>query len=74
MKKIQINLTNRNGSDASITDVDPEVRTITITQTLFDFGRGAELAKSKIGIDLAKAKLLKKEQDIFTKQQMHILV
>ena len=60
-------LTNRNGSDASITDVDPEVRTITITQTLFDFGRGAELAKSKIGIDLAKAKLLKKEQEIFYK-------
>ena len=60
-------LTNRNGSDASITDVDPEVRTITITQTLFDFGRGAELAKSKIGIDLAKAKLLKKEQEILYK-------
>ena len=60
-------LTNRNGSDASIADVDPEVRTITITQTLFDFGRGAELAKSKIGIDLAKAKLLKKEQEILYK-------
>ena len=26
-----------------------------LTQTLIDFGRGAELAKSKIGIDLAKA-------------------
>ena len=60
-------LTNRNGTNASITDVDPEVRSITITQTLFDFGRGAELAKSKIGIDLAKAKLLKKEQEILYK-------
>ena len=60
-------LTNRNGSNASITDVDPEVRSITITQTLFDLGRGAELAKSKIGINLAKAKLLKKEQEILYK-------
>ena len=60
-------LTNRDGSNASITDVDPETRSITITQTLVDFGRGAELAKSKIGIDLAKAKLLKKEQEILFK-------
>ena len=60
-------LTNRNGSDASITNVDPTVKSITITQTLIDFGRGAELAKSKIGIDLAKAKFLKKEQDILYK-------
>ena len=60
-------LTNRNGSNASITDVDPEVRSIKITQTLIDFGRGAELAKSKIGINLAKAKLLKKEQEILYK-------
>jgi outer membrane protein len=60
-------LTNRDGSDASITNVDPSNQSITITQTLIDFGRGAELAKSKIGIDLAKAKLLKKEQDILYK-------
>jgi outer membrane protein len=60
-------LTNRNGTDASITNVDPSNQTITITQTLIDFGRGAELEKSKIGIDLAKAKLLKKEQDILYK-------
>ncbi len=60
-------LTNRDGSNATITDVDPEVKSITITQTLIDFGRGAELSKSKIGIDLAKAKLKKKEQDILYK-------
>ena len=60
-------LTNRDGSNASITNVDPETRSITITQTLIDFGRGAELAKGKIGIDLAKAKLLKKEQEILYK-------
>ena len=57
-------LTNRNGSNATITDVDPSTRSIKITQTLVDLGRGAELAKSKIGIELAKAKLLKKEQEI----------
>ena len=60
-------LTNRNGSDASITDTDPETKTISITQTIFDFGRGADYSKSKIGINLAKAKLLKKEQDILYK-------
>ena len=46
-------LTNRDGSNASITNVDPTVKSIIIEQTLIDFGRGAELAKSKIGIDLA---------------------
>jgi len=43
------------------------VQSLTITQTLIDFGRGAELSKSKIGIELAKAKLLKKEQEILYK-------
>ena len=60
-------LTNRNGSNAAITDVDTETKSISVTQTLFDFGRGADLSKSKIGINLAKAKLLKKEQDILYK-------
>ena len=60
-------LTNRDGTNASISEVDPSTQTISITQTLLDFGRGAELKKSKIGIDLAKAKLLKKEQEILYK-------
>ena len=60
-------LTNQSGGDASINDVDPSTRSVSITQTLIDFGRGADLAKNKIGIDLAKAKLLKKEQDILYK-------
>ena len=60
-------LTNQNGTDTSISDVDPTVQSLTITQTLIDFGRGAELSKSKIGIELAKAKLLKKEQEILYK-------
>ena len=60
-------LTNQSGGNASITDVDPLTKSISISQTIFDFGRGAELSKSKIGINLAKAKLLKKEQDILYK-------
>ena len=60
-------LTNQSGGDASINDVDPAVKSIKITQTLIDFGRGAEFKKSKIGIEIAKAKLLKKEQDILYK-------
>ncbi len=60
-------LTNQNGANATISDVDPTVQSLTITQTLIDFGRGAELSKSKIGIELAKAKLLKKEQEILYK-------
>ena len=60
-------LTNQAGGDATITDVDPQSTSITIEQTLVDFGRGAEHEKNKIGINLAKAKLLKKEQDILYK-------
>ena len=33
-----------------LTDVDPKQKSISISQTLIDFGRGAELSKSKIGI------------------------
>jgi len=60
-------LTNQSGGDASISDVDPLSTSITIEQTVLDSGRNAEYDKNKIGIDLAKAKLLKKEQDIFYK-------
>jgi len=60
-------LTNQSGGDASFSDVNPSTQSINITQTLIDFGRGAELAKSKIGIELAKTKLLKKEQEILYK-------
>ena len=60
-------LTDRSGSDAVINDVDPFTKSISISQTLIDFGRGAELSKSHIGLDLAKVKLLKKEQDILYK-------
>jgi len=60
-------LTNQSGGDASITDVDPLTTSIKIEQTLIDFGRDAEYKKKKIGINLAEAKLLKKEQDILYK-------
>ena len=57
-------LTNQSGGNATINDVNPLTKSISVEQTLIDFGRGADLSKSKIGLDLAKAKLLKKEQDI----------
>ena len=60
-------LTNQSGGNATVNDVDPFTRSISISQTLIDFGRGAELSKSRIGLDLAKAKLLKKEQNILFK-------
>ena len=58
-------LTDRSGNDATITDVDTETQKITIEQTLFQgLGGKADLDKSKIGILLAEANLLKKEQEI----------
>tara|TARA_B100000029_G_scaffold316245_1_gene308625 strand:- start:69 stop:1364 length:1296 start_codon:yes stop_codon:yes gene_type:complete len=60
-------LTNQSGGDTTINDVDPFTQSILVSQTLIDFGRGAELSKSEIGLNLAKAKLLKKEQDILYK-------
>ncbi len=58
-------LTDRSGSNATITDVDTETQKVRIEQTLFQgLGGKADLDKSKIGIDLAEANLLKKEQEI----------
>ena len=58
-------LTDRSGSDTAITDVDTEIQKVTIEQTLFQgLGGKADLDKSKIGINLAEANLLKKEQEI----------
>ena len=47
-------LTNQTGSDATITDVDPQSTSITIEQTLLDFGRGAEHEKIKLELILLK--------------------
>ena len=57
-------LTNQTGGDATISDVDPFTTSIKLEQTLLDFGRGLELKKSITGLNLAKAKLTKKEQDV----------
>ena len=60
-------LTNRTGADVSINDVNPTTQSIKIEQTLVDFGRGADVQKNKIGINLASVKLLKKEQEVLLK-------
>ena len=61
-------LTNQSGGDATITDVNPLTKSILIEQTLYDGkGRSADLEKSEIGIDLAKAKIFKVEQEILYK-------
>ncbi len=58
-------LTDRSGADSSFTDVNPESKSIVIEQTLFKgFAGLAEIQKSRIGLNLAEAKLLKKEQEI----------
>ena len=60
-------LTNQSGGNATIKDVNSLNKSISVSQTLIDFGRGADLSKSKIGLNLAKAKLLKKEQETLYK-------
>ena len=60
-------LTNQSGGDATTNDVDPLNTTIKIEQTLLDFGRNAELKKSQLGLNLAKEKLKKAEQETFYK-------
>ena len=61
-------LTNRSGADSSFTDVNPKTQTITIDQTIFQGLAGiANLEKSKIGLNLADAKLLKIEQETLYK-------
>ena len=57
-------LTNQSGGDASSSDADPLTTSIKLEQTILDYGRDLSLEKSLIGLDLAKAKLIKKEQDI----------
>jgi len=57
-------LTNRDGTNATITDVDPFTTSIKLEQTILDYGRDLTLQKNITGLDLAKAKLIKKEQDI----------
>ena len=57
-------LTNQSGGNATISDVDPFTTSIKLEQTILDFGRGLELKKSITGLELARVKLIKKEQDV----------
>jgi len=58
-------LTNQSGGDAAINDVDPFTTTIKLEQKVLDYGRDLTLQKNIIGLDLAKANLVKKEQEVF---------
>ena len=60
-------LTNQSGGDANVSDVDPFTTSIKLEQTLLDYGRELKLEKNFTALDLAKAKLVKKEQDILHK-------
>ena len=61
-------LTNRAGANSSITDVDPKTQSIIIEQKIFQgFAGIASMEKSKIGLSLAEARLLKVEQEILYK-------
>ena len=57
-------LTNQSGGDAAISDVDPFTTSIKLEQTLLDYGRDLTLEKNITGLELAKAELIKKEQEI----------
>ena len=57
-------ITTQGGTDASVSDVNPLSSSIKLEQTLFDQGRDFTHQKNIVGLDLAKAKLVKKEQDI----------
>ena len=61
-------LTDGNGVNSAITDVDPKTKSINIEQKIFQgFAGLADMKKSKIGLNLADARLLKTEQDILYK-------
>ena len=58
------NLTSQSGGDTTINDVDPFTTSIKLEQTILDFGRDLTHEKNISALDLAKAKLIKKEQDV----------
>ena len=57
-------LTTQSGTDTSIDDVNPLSSSIKLEQKLFDQGRDFIHQKNIVGLELAKARLVKKEQDI----------
>ena len=61
-------LTNRDGSNASISDVNPETKSVKIEQKIFQgLGGIADYKKNQIGLEIADAKLLKVEQNTIFK-------
>ena len=61
-------LTNQDGTNASITNTNPMTSSIKLEQTLLDGSeRGTKYEKSKLGLNLSEAQLIKKEQDVFMK-------
>ena len=65
-------LTNQSGGDATISDVNPLTSSIKLEQTLLDYGRDISHEKNIVGLELAKAKLTKKEQDVIYLSLIHI--
>ena len=60
--------TDRSGANSAVTDVNPKTQSVLIEQKLFQgFAGIAGYEKNKIGLSLAQAKFLKKEQDILFK-------
>ena len=57
-------LTNQSGADASSSDVNPLTASIKLEQKILDYGRSLTLEKNITALDLAKAKLIKKEQEV----------
>ena len=57
-------LTNQSGADASSSDVNPLTASIKLEQKILDYGRNLTLEKNITALDLAKAKLIKKEQEV----------
>ena len=57
-------LTNQSGGDTTIIDTDPFTTSIKLEQKLLDYGRDLTLEKNITALDLAKARLIKKEQDV----------
>ena len=57
-------LTNQSGVSTSVNDVDPFTTSIKLEQTLIDYGRDLTIEKNITALDLAKSKLIKKEQDV----------
>ncbi len=57
-------ITTQSGTDTSIDDVNPLSSSIKLEQKLFDQGRDFNHQKNIVGLELAKARLIKKEQEI----------